>query len=97
MVSEFSTIFSRGTSITLSLHGTHNVSVDWDDSNTETYTSSGDKDNTYTLDTIYIVSISGTVEYIVISDYKNPYNNANKVFRIISFGDFDMSGLFYAS
>jgi hypothetical protein len=42
---EFNTNLSEGTTITLPLNGTVDVSVDWGDGNTELFTSTGNKDH----------------------------------------------------
>ena len=61
MTLEFNTTLSSGTTVTLPLYGTVNVPVDWGDSNSEPFTTTGNKDHTYDTDGTYTVSISGSL------------------------------------
>ncbi len=91
MILEFNTNLSTGTTVTLPLNGTVDISVDWGDGNTESFTSTGDKDHTYTTDGIYNVSISGT-----LTQFGNSwmgYDNADKIEKVTSFGEIGLTSL----
>ncbi|MCB2194259.1 MAG: BspA family leucine-rich repeat surface protein [Bacteroidetes bacterium] len=91
MILEFNTNLSTGTTVTLPLYGTVDVTVDWGDGNTESFTSTGNKDHTYTTDGIYSVSISGT-----LTQFGNSwmgYDNADKVEKVTSFGEIGLTSL----
>ena len=95
MTLEFDTNLSDGTTITLPLDGTVNVIVDWGDDSSETFTSSGTQDHTYSAEGTYTVSISGTVTHFGVSGYST-YTNADKLVRVSSFGDIGLTSLYKA-
>lgn len=58
----FNTNLSDGTTITLPLHGTVDVTVDWGDSGgTEDFTTASDQDHLYASEGTYTVTISGSL------------------------------------
>ncbi len=97
MILQFNTNLSSGTTVTLPLYGTVNVTVDWGDgSSTETFTSSGDKDHTYAYEGVYTVSVSGTLTQFGHGNIA--YANANKLEKVTNFGNLgltSLSGAFY--
>jgi surface protein len=88
----FNTNLSAGTTVTLPLNGTVNVTVNWGDGNTETFTTEGNKDHTYTTEGEYTVTITGSLTQFGTQDYPN----ANKLVRVTSFGDLGLTSLSYA-
>jgi len=91
MILEYNTNLSEGTSIILPLSGTVDVSVDWGDGNIELFTSSGNKDHTYSIDGIYTVEISGTLTHFGCNSISN-----SKLTQIIDFGNIGLTDLSYA-
>ena len=89
MVLEFNTNLSDGTTITLPLYGTVNVTVNWGDSNSDAYTTEGNHGHTYTAEGTYIVSISGSLEKFGKFDYPN----VDKLVKVTSFGDIGLNSL----
>ncbi len=89
MVLEYNTSLSNGTSIILPLYGTVDVTVDWGDGNSEAFTSEGNKIHTYEVDGTYTVTISGTLSHFGAINYPD----ANKLTRIIDFGDIGLIDL----
>jgi surface protein len=86
---EFNTNLSAGTTITLPLYGTVDVSVNWGDGNTEAFTSIGNKGHTYAIDGIYTVTISGTLTHFGADNYPN----ADKLAKINDFGNIGLTDL----
>jgi surface protein len=73
-----------------------NVSVDWGDSITDTYTTIGDKTHTYSTAGDYLVKITGTL--IQFGNGATGYTNPEKLVRVLSFGNIgitSLSGAFY--
>jgi len=91
MILEYNTNLSSGTTITLPLYGTVDVSVDWGDGNTEAFISPGNKSHTYAIEGIYTVEISGTLTHFGSNGISN-----NKFTQIIDFGDIGLTDLSYA-
>lgn len=89
---EFNTNLSDGTTITLPLYGTVNVTVDWGDGNIEPFTSTGNKNHAYAADGIYTVTISGSLTHFGA----NNYPNSDKLTKINDFGDIGLTDLSYA-
>lgn len=89
---EFNTNLSEGTTITLPLYGTVNVTVDWGDGNSEPFASEGNKDHTYAVDGIYTVTISGTLTHFGVYNYPN----ADKLAKINDFGDVGLTDLSFS-
>ncbi len=97
MTLEFNTNLSGGTTVTLPLYGTVNVTVDWGDSNSEPFTTTGNKDHTYATEGTYTVSISGSLTQFGSG---GAYNNADKLVKVNGFGDIglvSLLGAFYGT
>ncbi len=62
MILNFNTELSTGTTIEIPLDGEVNVIINWGDDSTETVTSAGKVTHTYAVDSIYKVSITGSLE-----------------------------------
>ena len=78
--------------ITLPLFGSVNVSIDWDDgSEIENFTTSGNKNHTYTTAGEYEVSISGTLTQF--GNGLTGYSNADKLIEVSSFGNIGLISL----
>jgi surface protein len=93
MVLEYNTNISDGTTITLPLYGTVNVTVDWGDLSTpENITTEGDKDHTYASEGTYTVSITGSLTQFGFMFYAN----SDKLIRVSSFADLGLTSLGYA-
>ena len=95
MVLEFNTKLSPGTTITLPLYGTVDINVDWGDGTNSSIKTEGDFDRTYAIDTIYTVSITGTLTHFGSNNY-NGYANSDKLVRVISFGNLGLTDLYGA-
>ena len=97
MVLEFNTTLSDGTTVTLPLYGSVNVTVDWGDGTTpQTITTTGDHNHTYAAEGTYNVSITGSLSQF--GHGQNSYSNANKLTKVTSFGNLgltSLSGAFY--
>ena len=73
-----------------------NVSVDWGDSTTNTYTTIGNKTHTYSTAGDYLVKITGSL--IQFGNGATGYTNPEKLVRVLSFGNLgitSLSGAFY--
>jgi len=90
---EFNTNLSDGTTITLPLYGTVNVTVDWGDPspNNETFNTTGDKEHTYASEGTYTVKITGTLTQFGKSTAACA--NADKLIKVTSFGDIGLTSL----
>ena len=91
---------SSSKTITLPLNSLNtspiNVSVDWGDSTTDTYTTIGNKTHTYSIAGDYLVKITGTL--IQFGNGATGYTNPEKLVRVLSFGNIgitSLSGAFY--
>jgi len=93
MILEYNLELSSGTTITLPLYGTVNVTVDWGDGNTEPYTTTGNKNHTYATGGTKAVSISGSLTQFGSGV---AYNNADKLVRVTSFGNLGLTSLYGA-
>jgi uncharacterized repeat protein (TIGR02543 family) len=97
MVLEFNTTLSSGTTVTLPLYGSVNVTVDWGDGTTpQAITTTGDHNHTYAAEGTYTVSITGSLSQF--GRGQNSYNNASKLTKVTSFGNLgltSLSGAFY--
>ncbi|MBN1119082.1 MAG: BspA family leucine-rich repeat surface protein [Bacteroidales bacterium] len=92
MVLEYNTELSEGTTITVPLNGTVDVSVDWGDGTTpEQFNTPVNANHTYSTEGIYTVSISGTLSWFGFSPIAGVTND--KLTRCISFGDVGLSSL----
>lgn len=97
MTLEFNTNLSEGTTITLPLYGTVDVAVDWGDGNSETFTTTGDKNHIYSTEGTKTVSINGTLTQFG-SGWS--YSNAEKLVKVTSFGNLgltSLNGAFYGT
>jgi len=95
MTLQFNTTLSAGTTVTLPLYETVNVTVDWGDSGpTNAYTTTGNKDHTYTAEGTYTVSISGTLTQF--GNGTGTYDNADKLVKVTSFGSISLTSLYGA-
>ncbi len=92
MVLEFNTNLSTGTTITLPLDGTVDLTVDWGDGNSESTTNSANLSHTYSGEGTYFVTISGSLTHFGRSSYPN----ADKLAKVISFGSIGITDLSYA-
>ena len=92
MVLQFNTNKSSGTTVTLPLYGTVNVTVDWGDGNSNKYTIEGNQSLTYAKEGIYTVKISGSLEQFGKYDYPN----ADKLIKVTSFGNIGLNSLDHA-
>lgn len=72
--------------ITLPLFGTVNVVVDWGDTSSDTYTTTGEKTHTYTTAGTYNVIITGNLT-IFGNGLNGNTTNFSKLKRVIDFGD----------
>jgi surface protein len=91
MVLEFNTNLSDGKTITLPLYGTVDVSVNWGDGNSNTFTAEGLQEHTYAAEGTYTVSISGSLTQFGQNDAGSP--NINKLVRVTSFGNIGLTSL----
>ncbi|HOY39492.1 MAG TPA: BspA family leucine-rich repeat surface protein [Bacteroidales bacterium] len=92
MILEYNTALSSGTTIMLPLYGAVDVSVDWGDGNTETHNIEGNKSHTYSANGTYIVTISGLLTHFGTGNY----GFAEKLTRIIDFGDIGLTDLSFS-
>ncbi|MGL1937091.1 MAG: BspA family leucine-rich repeat surface protein [Fibrobacterales bacterium] len=94
MVLVFDTQLSSGTTVTLPLHGTVDVTVDWGDGTSEQFTTDGNRDHTYATDGEYEVSITGTLTHFG-NDHRYPksYSNSDKILKIKDFGNLGITSL----
>ena len=89
MTLEYNLDLSAGTTITLPLYGTVDVTVDWGDGNSEAFTTTGNKDHTYATGGTKTVSISG-----MLTQFGNGnYYSASKLIKVISFGNIGLLSL----
>lgn len=91
MVLQFDTNLSDGTTITLPLKGTVNVTVDWGDGQSDTYTAAALYDHTYAVEGSYTVEISGNLTQFGNSFTAIPNND--KLLAVTSFGDIGLTSL----
>lgn len=88
---EFNTNVSAGTTIILPLYGITSVTINWDDGNEETINTSGDIEHTYDTEGVYNVTIDGT--FSQFGKGWDTYDNADKLTRVIDFGDVGLTSL----
>ena len=88
---EFNTNVSPGTTITLPLYGIASVTINWGDGNEETIITSGDIEHTYGAEGVYNVTIDGT--FTRFGKKHDTYDNADKLIRVIDFGDVGLTSL----
>ena len=92
MVLEFNTQLGDGTTVTLPLHGSVDVTVDWGDGTTpQAITTTGNHDYTYAAEGTYTVTISGS-----LAQFGNSwagYDNVEKLTVVTNFGNLGLSSL----
>ncbi len=94
MVLMFDTRVSSGTTITLPLHGTVDVTVDWGDGSSDLYTVDGYQDHTYSIEGEYEVNITGTLTHYGIDESSpSAYDNVDKLLKISDFGTLGLMSL----
>ncbi len=86
-------LVSNNDTITLPLFGTVNVSVDWGDLSSDTYTTTGEKTHTYTNAGTYNVIITGNLT-IFGNGLNGNTSNFSKLKRIISFGNIGLTQIY---
>ena len=92
MTLEFNTNLSDGTTITLPLYGTVNVTVDWGDSGpTNAYTTTGDKEHTFSSGGTYTVTITNSLTQF--GNNYTSYANSDKLTKVTSFGDLGLTSI----
>ncbi len=91
----YNTTLSSGTDIQLPLgtSGSANVTVDWGDGLTDTYTSTGIKTHTYASEGTYTVKVYGNLDHFGYGpDYVSSINN-DKLTNITDFGNLGITDL----
>jgi surface protein len=91
MLLEFNTNLSSGTTITLPLNGTVDVTVFWGDGTSESTTSSADLSHTYSAEGTYTVMIIGSLTH-----YGRNEVNSQKLTRVTNFGNLGITDFSYA-
>ncbi len=91
MLLEFNTNLGTGTTITLPLNGTVDVTVFWGDGTSESTTSSADLSHTYSAEGTYTVMIIGSLTH-----YGRNGVNAQKLTRVTNFGNLGITDFSYA-
>ncbi|MFC2138745.1 BspA family leucine-rich repeat surface protein [Bacteroidota bacterium] len=94
MILEFDTRLSEGTTVTLPLYGTVDVTVDWGDGSIESITIADKINHIYSVDSNYTVEISGLLTRFGNSLRVCP--NIDKLIKCKSFGDIGIMTLYGA-
>ncbi len=89
MILKFNTNLSSGTTVTLPLDGSVNVTVDWGDGDNEAFTTTGEKNHTYASEGNYTVTISGTLTQFGSTGC----DNIEKLTSVDDFGDIGLTDL----
>mgnify|MGYP000870022633 FL=1 len=95
MVLEFNTNLSDGTTITLPLYGTVDVTVNWGDGASDTYTAAGNHEHIYAAEGTYTVSITGMLTQFG-GGKETVTPNIDKLIKVTSFGNIGLISLFGA-
>ncbi len=82
---------ASGLDITIPLYETVDVTVDWGDGNSDSYTTAGDKTHNYSSHGEYTVKISGSLTWF--GQITSVYSNANKLVKVSSFGELNLTSL----
>ncbi|HHX36316.1 MAG TPA: DUF285 domain-containing protein, partial [Gammaproteobacteria bacterium] len=88
---KFDTHLSEGKTITLPLFGTVDVTVDWGDGKTNTYTTAGNYEHIYVKEDVYNVSITGNLTQFGKGYTITP--NIEKLIAVTSFGKIGLTSL----
>gem|GEM_PF-1427148 len=91
MTLEYNTNLDNTTTIVLPLYGTVNVTVDWGDGNSDSYTTTGNKNHTYFSEGTYTVSITGIVTQF--GNGNSNYSYTDKLVKVSSFGTVGLTSL----
>jgi surface protein len=84
-------ITNPNTTISLPLAGTVNVTVNWGDGKTESFTTGGIKRHSYTTTGIYTVNVSGS-----LTAYGSESAINNNLTKVKNFGNLGLTSLYYA-
>ena len=95
MVLVFNTELGEGTTVSLPLQGTVDVTVDWGDGRERTFNSEGVKNHTYDAEGTYTVRVSGALEGFGDPTWQG-YDHAEKLIKVTDFGDLGLTSLFRA-
>ncbi len=98
MVINYNTSLSggtNGTTITLPLNGAVNVNVDWGDGSSDTYTTAGNRDHTYSAGGAYTVTITGSLEHFGATTPEG-YDNTQQLVSVTSWTGLGLTDLSYA-
>lgn len=83
--------------ISFPVNGTSpNITVDWGDNTSNTYTTTGWKTHTYSSPGIYIVQVSGSMITLSFGGDAANTNNKLKLVRCLSFGNIGLTSLIFA-
>ena len=91
MVLTVDTTIVSGTTVTLPLRGTVDVTVDWGDGNSTSTTASGDLSHTYATNGAYTISIAGSLTQFGSGDER--YDNARMLTGVMSWGSLGLTSL----
>ena len=72
---------------------TSNITVNWGDGLSDTYTTTGWKTHTYSSPGIYVVQASGTMRRLAFDSSASNLNNKYKLVRCLSFGNINLLSL----
>ena len=82
---------TSGDEIALPLYGNVDVTVDWGDESSDSYTTTGNKSHTYSTTGSYTVTISGTLTQF--GDGSSSWTGSKKLTQVTSFGDVGLTSL----
>ena len=94
LILKYNTNISSGTTVTLPLHGSVNMNIDWDDGATSATTSSGFLSHTYSSDGEYSVSGTGSVTQFGHNFTTTP--NVEKLTDVIEWVGLGVTSISYA-
>ncbi len=93
MILVFDTTLGNGTEVTLPFDGLTNITVDWGDNTTSSYTTQGIKNHTYSMEGTYTVKILG--ELWGFGSPSTSVPNIEKLTKVISFGNLGIESIVY--